>query len=158
MSLINQRVINVDELKLDHFEQGDKYRSDCVRVGPLIGAKDIGFSYDEVPPGKISCPFHSHSAEEEMFFIVSGTGTLRYGSERRKIRAGDFIACPTGRADTAHQIINDSDGVLKYISVSTKMPAEVCEYPDSGKIGAFGVEGLRHLTETGGAVDYWKGE
>ncbi|MBI3714849.1 MAG: cupin domain-containing protein [Betaproteobacteria bacterium] len=158
MSLINQRVINIDELTLDKFEQGEKYKSDCVRVGPLVGAKDLGFSYDEVPPGKTGCPFHTHSAEEEMFFILSGTGTLRYGSDRRKIRAGDFICCPTGGTETAHQIINDSDAVLKYISVSTKSPAEVCEYPDSGKIGAFGVGGLRHLTETGAAVDYWKGE
>ena len=41
-----------------------------------------------------------------------------------------------------------------------KSPAEVCEYPDSGKVGAYGREGskVRHLTETSAAVDYWKGE
>jgi uncharacterized cupin superfamily protein len=114
-----------------------------------------------VPPGKRGCPFHSHHAEEEMFFVVRGQGTLRYGNETRKIRAGDFICCPTGGADTAHQIINDSDADLAYISVSTMMPAEVCEYPDSGKIGAFGGASpsrVRHMTEAGAAVDYWKGE
>jgi hypothetical protein len=37
------------------------------------------------------------------------------------------------------------------------MPAEVCEYPDSGKIGAFG-GGLRHMTAVAGNVDYWQGE
>ena len=44
-----------------------------------------------------------------MFFIVKGTGTLRYGSETRKIRAGDVICCPVGGPETAHQIVNDSD-------------------------------------------------
>ena len=164
MSVINSRVRNIDELALEPFEQGEKFAGAGVRVGALLGAKDLGYSYDVVPPGKRSCPFHSHRAEEEMFFVVSGTGMLRYGHETRKIRAGDFICCPTGGADSAHQIINDSAVDLAYVSVSTMMPAEVCEYPDSKKIGAYGVgvgvgaERLRHLTEMSASVDYWKGE
>ena len=91
MSLINARIVNLDELKLEHFENGNKFEGESVRIGPLIGAKDLGYSYDVVPPGKRSCPFHSHRGEEEMFFIVKGTGTLRYGDETRKIRPGDII-------------------------------------------------------------------
>ena len=161
MRVIDQRVLNIDELKLESFEKGDKFACNAVRIGPLVGAKDLGYSYDVVPPGKRSCPFHSHHAEEEMFFIVRGEGTLRYGKETRRIRAGDFICCPTGGAETAHQIVNDSGADLAYISVSTMMPAEVCEYPDSGKIGAFGSASptrVRHMTEASAAVDYWKGE
>jgi uncharacterized cupin superfamily protein len=77
------------------------------------------------------------------------------------VRAGDFICCPTGGPETAHQIVNDSDEELAYISVSTMMPAEVCEYPDSKKIGAFGgpkEDRVRHLTHVHQAVDYWKDE
>ncbi len=155
---IAARVVNIDELRLEHFERGGKFACDAARVGRLLGAKDLGYSYDVVPPGKRSCPFHSHRAEEEMFFVVRGTGTLRYGAETRRIRAGDFICCPTGGPETAHQIVNDSDAELAYISVSTMMPAEVCEYPDSGKIGAFGEGGLRHMTGADAAVDYWKDE
>jgi uncharacterized cupin superfamily protein len=159
---IDARVVNIDGLKLEHFSAvGGKFESDAVRVGPLVGAKDLGYSYDVVQPGKVSCPFHSHRAEEEMFFIVRGEGTLRYGTESRKVRAGDFICCPVGGPETAHQIINDSAAELAYVSVSTMMPAEVCEYPDSGKIGAFGGAGegrLRHLTMADAGVDYWKGE
>jgi uncharacterized cupin superfamily protein len=157
MSTIASKVINIDELKLERFERGDKFACDAVRIGPLLGAKDLGFSYDVVPPGKRSCPFHSHSGEEEMFFIVRGRGTLRYGAETRPVRAGDFISCPTGGPETAHQIVNDSDGELAYISVSTMRDAEVCEYPDSKKIGAFG-KGVRHMTATGSHVDYWTDE
>ena len=162
MRTIDARVVNIDELELEHFSAaGGKFESESARIGPKLGAKDLGYSYDVVPPGKCSCPFHSHRGEEEMFFIVRGEGTLRYGSERRRIRAGDFICCPVGGPETAHQIVNDSGAELAYISVSTMMPAEVCEYPDSGKIGAFGGQGearLRHLTEVSSRVDYWKGE
>jgi uncharacterized cupin superfamily protein len=158
--VIDQRVVNLDELALERFEKGEKFASAYARIGPLVGARDLGYSYDVVPPGKCSCPFHSHHAEEEMFFIVRGEGTLRYGSETRRIRAGDVICCPTGGPETAHQIVNDSAGELAYISISTMMPAEVCEYPDSKKVGAFGAttSKLKHMTQVGAAVDYWKDE
>jgi uncharacterized cupin superfamily protein len=155
---VADRVVNIDELQLEAFKHGHKFETHGVRIGPLLGAKDLGYSYDVLPPGKAGCPFHSHRAEEEMFFIVRGRGLLRYGTETRPIRAGDFICCPTGGPDTAHQIINDSSEELAYISVSTMMPAEVCEYPDSGKIGAFGGGVVRHMTRPSQALDYWDGE
>ena len=157
MGVIESRVVNLDQLALEHFTKGDAYECRAVRIGRLLGAKDLGYSYDVVPPGKRSCPFHSHRGEEEMFFIVKGTGTLRYGDETRTIRAGDVICCPTGGPETAHQIVNDSNDELAYLSVSTMLPAEVCEYPDSGKIGAFG-GGVRHMTRASDGVDYWVGE
>jgi uncharacterized cupin superfamily protein len=157
VSVINSRVVNIEDLPLEHFQKGSEFESRCVRIAPLVGGKDLGYSYDVVPPGKRSCPFHSHRGEEEMFFIIRGTGALRYGQETRKIRAGDVIGCPTGGPETAHQIINDSDAELVYLSISTRLPVEVCEYPDSNKIGAFG-GGLRHLTRAEAHVDYWTDE
>jgi uncharacterized cupin superfamily protein len=157
MRTIDARVVNLDQLALEHFAKGEQFASESVRIGPLLGAKDLGYSYDVVPPGKRACPFHSHRGEEEMFFVVRGEGLLRYGSETRKIRAGDVICCPTGGPETAHQIVNDSEAPLAYLSVSTRMSAEICEYPDSGKIGAFG-GGLRHMSHAAADVDYWTGE
>ena len=92
MSTIGKRVVNIDELKLEHFEKGETFASEGLRVGPLLGARDLGYSYDVVPPGKRACPFHSHRGEEEMFFIVRGTGTLRYGDERATSSAARPVA------------------------------------------------------------------
>ena len=119
MRVIDTRVVNLEDLELEHFVQGSHYESRCTRLGPALGAKSLGYSYDIVPPGKRACPFHSHRGEEEMFFVVRGTGTLRYGSETRPVRAGDVICCPTGGPETAHQIVNDSSEELAYLSVST---------------------------------------
>jgi len=157
MGVIDSRVVNLSELTLEHFTHGDTFESRSVRIGPQVGARDLGYSYDVVPPGKRSCPFHSHRAEEEMFFIVKGEGTLRYGDETRKIRAGDVICCPVGGPETAHQIVNDSGADLAYLSISTMMPAEVCEYPDSKKVGAYG-DKFRHMTKTEHHLDYWTDE
>lgn len=155
--IIDARVVNLDELRLEPFDKGEAFASASVRIGPLLGAKELGYSYDVVPPGKRSCPFHSHRGEEEMFFILRGEGTLRYGDETRKVRAGDIICCPVGGPETAHQIVNDSDAELAYLSVSTMLPVEVCEYPDSKKVGVFAT-GLRHMTHAEHNVDYWTGE
>jgi uncharacterized cupin superfamily protein len=157
MSEIGRRVINIDQLELERFTKGDSFESSGARIGPLVGATNLGYSYDIVPPGKRACPFHSHRGEEEMFFILRGSGTLRYGAETRTIRAGDIICCPTGGPEPAHQIVNDSDGELAYLSVSTMMPAEICEYPDSKKVGVFAKD-LRHMTRRDHDLDYWTDE
>ena len=46
---------------------------------------------------------------------------------------------------------------LAYLSVSNMMPVEICEYPDSQKIGAYGGD-LLHMTRAGEALDYWVDE
>jgi len=73
MSVIDSRVVNLQDLSLEHSRNGATFESRSVRIGRLLGARDLGYSYDVVPPGKRSCPFHSHRGEEEMFFILRGT-------------------------------------------------------------------------------------
>ncbi|MDR3385910.1 MAG: cupin domain-containing protein [Rudaea sp.] len=135
-------------------------------IATRIGARKLGYSLTVVAPGKRNCPFHNHYAEEEMFFILDGSGELRYGDSRHPLRAGDFIACPTGGPQTAHQIINTGDVELRYLAVSTMAEIEICDYPDSGKFGVFAqlsdasgqARSLRHLARGDDTRDYWDGE
>jgi len=159
MKTIDSKVINVDELKLEHHKRGNKFEANALRVGPLLGAKELGYSYCVVPPGKRSVPFHSHRGQEEMFFVTSGKGTLRYGDETRAIRSGDIICCPTGGREAAHQIVNDSDADLAYLCVSTLTPVEIVEYHDSRRIGAYSGDygrDLHHVTPMDSDLDYWE--
>lgn len=93
MNLIDGKIVNIDGLRLEHFSKGEEYECNAVRIGPLLGARDLGYSYGVVPPGKRSCPFHCHRGEEEMFFIVRGTGRLRFGSESRDGGSFDRPLC-----------------------------------------------------------------
>ena len=127
------------------------------QIAPKIGAKKLGYTLVAVPPGKRAYPFHSHRVQEEMFYVIEGSGEVRIGAETFPIRAGDIIACPCGGPDTAHQIINTGKAELRYLAVSTKESPEVCEYPDSGKIAALG-EGLRAVWRADQKVGYWDGE
>ena len=78
--------------------------------------------------------FHNHHINEEMFLILEGEGTLRYGTKTYKIKKNDIIACPAGGKEEAHQILNTSDHDLQYLCLSTNLPCDICEYPDSNKM------------------------
>jgi len=154
--------VNLDEVEFDDIEENGYYTSKRARFSAAIGARKLGYNLTELPPGKSQCPFHCHRAEEEMFLILEGEGELRFGSHRYQIRKHDVIACPTGGADFAHQIINTGSTMMRYLSLSSLAEVEVCEYPDSNKIGVFadtpGVSGLRGLHRAESAVDYYDGE
>jgi uncharacterized cupin superfamily protein len=97
-----------------------------------------------------------HHAQEEMFVIIEGEGTLRVADERIPISAGDVITIPPG-PEYPHHILNTSDKPLKYLSISTMEEPEICEYPDSKKMIAWSPLGfLRGRKETN--LDYWDGE
>jgi uncharacterized cupin superfamily protein len=154
--------VNLEEVEFDDVEENGRYTSRRARFSAAIGARKLGYNLTELPPGKTQCPFHSHRAEEEMFLILEGEGELRFGSQRYRIRKHDVIACPTGGAEVAHQIINTGTTTMRYLSLSNVEAVEVCEYPDSNKIGVFadapGTPGLRGLHRASSAVDYYDGE
>ena len=88
MNVIDLHVANLEDLTLEHLRHGDGFESRSVRLGPLLGAKDLGCAYDVVLAGKRSCPFHSHRAEEELFFIVHAAAgrcatATRHGASAR---------------------------------------------------------------------------
>lgn len=154
-------VINLDELEFQSHEDGP-FKESYGIIGEKIGAQKLGYSLTILPPGKMVCPFHNHHTSEEMFFILEGTGTLRFGEKTYPLRAHDVIACPPGGREVAHQIINTGETDLKYFCLSTKEPAEVVEYPDSNKIlvstSEAGNPKLRLIFKADQTVDYFEGE
>jgi uncharacterized cupin superfamily protein len=158
-----KRIINLDQLEFSGHSRGDSFEARGTNVSGDIGAVKLGYGVTCVPPGKRAWPFHNHHANEEMFFVLSGSGLYRIGSEAHPIRAGDFIAAPAGGRSTAHQIINDSDAELRYIAVSTQIRPEIVEYPESEKFSASADASLdgglfRHVGRKSDSVDYWAGE
>jgi len=155
-------VMNLDEVQFGDVEENGFYTSGRGRISDHIGARKLGYNLTVLPPGKAQCPFHSHHAEEEMFFILEGEGELRFGEKRYPIRKDDVIACPTGGAEVAHQIINTGASTMRYLSLSTIADLEACEYPDSDKVsvvsGKRGERGLRKIFRAENTVDYYDRE
>mgnify|MGYP003390109510 CR=1 FL=1 len=142
---------------------GTKGRFDVkrARAAPLLGLSKLGCTLHEVAPGATAYPHHSHRANEELLVVLSGRGELRYGIARHAVKEGDLIGCPTGGPETAHQLINSGSEPLRYLAISTMIDPDICEYPDSGKVGAYAGDGedeFVHLSNYKSAIDYWEGE
>ena len=144
-----------------------KYDARMAMIAPNLGAKLLGYNITAVTPGMRAFPAHNHRVNEEMFFVLEGSGELRVGAQTHPVRAGDIIACPPGGPETAHQLVNPGEIELKYPAVSTRLSPEQCEYPDSGKFGVLAELGteenglptmLRHIGRVEDAHDYWEGE
>lgn len=148
---------NFLEVPRDHYHRAPRYESHCGGVSDGTLARKLGCGVDTVPPGKQSCPYHYHHTQEEMFIVLEGQGTLRVADERLPIKAGDVIFIPCG-PDYPHHIINTSDQDLRYLSISTQERPEVCEYPDSRKIGVFAARGQSFIQRRENTLDYWDGE
>ena len=155
-------ILNLDEVEFDDVEENGLYTSRRATIGDHIGARHLGYNLTVLPPGKVQCPFHCHHGEEEMFLILEGEGELRFGDARYPIRKHDVIACPPGGPEVAHQIVNTGAETMRYLALSTLVPVDACEYPDSGKVsivtGNRGDRGLRKMFRAENVMDYYDGE
>lgn len=160
-SLSRRLIRNFDAAPLEHQVREPLYDTLCARLATGTAAQKLGASVDIVAPGKISCPYHFHYAQEEMFIILEGSGTLRVAGEMLPLRGGDVIFIPPG-PEYPHQLVNTSDQPLKYLSISTREQPEVCEYPDSGKFLAMAAVGGERVFDVvqrkSNDLDYWEGE
>lgn len=159
-------VVNLAEVPSFRFGNGEGYAATLGMVGKAIGCEMLGAMLTVVEPGKAAFPFHVHHANEEMFVILEGEGTYRFGEDRYPVKAGDVLAAPPGGPERAHQILNTGSKTLKYLSISTKIDTEVVEYPDSGKFAAISrfnrddasAGGIRYIGRKEASLDYWDGE
>lgn len=146
---------------MERFAREPLYDSRGSRLARGTAARKLGASFDILEPGKVGCPYHFHHAQEEMFVILEGEGTLRAAGEMVPIKAGDVIFIPPG-PEYPHQIINTSAAQLGYLSISTMETPEICEYPDSDKYLAVTNRGnekaFQVIARRGGSLDYWDGE
>jgi uncharacterized cupin superfamily protein len=154
------RNFNTSELTLER--RDPLYETLCARLARGTAASKLGISIDLVAPGKRSCPYHFHHAQEEMFVVLEGAGTLRVAGEMVPLVSGDVVFIPPG-PEYPHQIINDSDAPLKYLSISTKESPELVQYPDSGKYLTSAsrdgdAHGFARMHRERDDLDYWDGE
>jgi uncharacterized cupin superfamily protein len=160
-------VVNIADVPLLDRGHGEKFALKWGRIGPLVGAKGLGCALHVVPAGKRAFPYHAHHSNDEMFFILSGTGEYRFGETTYPIKAGDMLGAPPGGPEVAHQIINTGADEMRYLGFSTMLSPEAVDYPDSGKFAVWSrpdpsgdprKAGLRYIGRRDTTLDYWDGE
>lgn len=88
--MTQRNAVQLSEIPLEKINapEGSAFGGDRRRVGAHIGARKLGYSFFSVPPGKAAFPYHAHSGNEEMIYVIDGEGVLRFGKEEIAVMAG----------------------------------------------------------------------
>jgi len=121
-------------------------------LASAAGSRLGGLQHVTVPAGRLNCPPHCHSAEEELFVVLDGSGVLLLGDDEHPVRRGTVVSRPAATG-VAHAF-RAGDGGLTYLAYGTREPNDIGYYPRSGKISFRGVGVIGRIEP----LDYWDGE
>jgi uncharacterized cupin superfamily protein len=127
-------------------------------------AQQSGLNWGSLPPGEEGAPPHVHSAEEEVFVVLDGEGTLELWpppapgphatepQETHSVRRGHVVARPPGTR-IPHSFRAGPAG-LTYLAYGTREPNDIVWYPRSNKVFLRGLGVIARLEQ----LDWFDGE
>jgi uncharacterized cupin superfamily protein len=134
------------------------YRAGADRIGPRIGAAELGATVYELPPGQSICPYHYEDPDEEWLVGLTGRVVLRTPAGEEEVGPMDVVCFPMG-PEGAHKVTNRSQETARVLMLSTMPRVSVAVYPDSGKLLASpGTRDDRLMVRRESEVDYYDGE
>ncbi|HET8653110.1 MAG TPA: cupin domain-containing protein [Gaiellaceae bacterium] len=142
---------------------GDLEQERWIDLADAAGSVKSGLNVVTIGPGKLPAPAHSHSAEEEIFAVLEGDGTLElvpnprardrgHEEEHHPIRAGHVISRPAG-TQIAHAFRGGENG-MRMLMYGWRNTNDITYYPRSNKLAFRGVGLIARLEP----LDYWDGE
>lgn len=122
-------------------------------LGRAAGSVTTGLKHIEVAPGDESAPPHVHSAEEELFVVLGGSGVARIGEDVHPVERGSVVARPAGDG-LAHHFVAGDEG-LELLAYGQRRSSDIIWYPRSRKLSVAGLGVIFRVEET---LEYWDGE
>ena len=154
-------MVNIHRPEFDDIREQPGFNAKRARLGRQAGAQRLGLSFWEVEPGEAAYPYHVHLTEEEIVVVLEGRPSMRTADGWIELEEGDVLSFLAGEAG-AHQLVNRSDAVVRFLAISTGGAPDIVIQPDSGKVGAFERRpdggGMRLWFREGDAVGYYEGE
>src|SRR4026208_2222748 len=100
-------------------------------VGPPSATDLLGASLIEYLPQAPGGPMHMHYGVEEMFFVLSGTPTVRTPDGEDQLSPGDVVYFPEG-PDGLHTFSTPAPAPARMLGISAKRFPDVVAYPERG--------------------------
>jgi uncharacterized cupin superfamily protein len=114
-------------------------------LSELAGMQRVRLTLACIHPGKESCAYHAHEADEEFVYILSGRGRAEIGDETVDVGPGDFMGFPT--LSVAHHLSNPYDEDLVYLMGGERSRVEIGSFPRAGKRIIFAGSGIWQVDE-----------
>src|SRR5436190_21481374 len=158
--------VNIDDVKEQAWQSpGGKYAVSFKGISEALGREPASLDlskrqlfdleWNPVPPGKPNFPYHAHSAQWELYSIISGEGSVSHKDGTTEVVPGDaFIFAP----DEAHQLINSGEEDLVYYVLADNPIGESAYYPHSGKWKVNKSSAKDRIVIKGQERDYFDGE
>jgi uncharacterized cupin superfamily protein len=99
--------------------------------GHPFGTDMLGASLSELLPGSAGGSLRMHYGDEEMFFVLSGTLTVRTPEGEEQLSPGEVVYFPEG-PDGLHTFSNPTAELARMLGISTKRFPDVVAYPERG--------------------------
>jgi uncharacterized cupin superfamily protein len=158
--------VNINDIKEEPWQSpGGRYGVSFKGISEALGrdpqSLDLSkrhpfdLEWNRVPPGKRNFPFHSHSAQWELYLIISGEGSVRHKDGTTEAVAGDaFVFGP----DEPHQLINSGKEDLVFYVIADNPIGDSAYLPDSGKWKIIKTSTADRVVLKGEETDWFEGE
>ena len=121
-------------------------------VGDALGVERAGLAHMTIQAASEGFPPHCHSAEEELFLVMSGNGRLYLDDEEHPVRAGSVVARPAGTG-VSHSWVADADSSLTLLAYGERRSEDIVLYRRTGIVS---IRGVRRLVRSEPRPDdYW---
>jgi len=165
MHKVNLKDIPEQERRSPKGRFGRTSKNISIALGREPGSLDLAKRHPfdlalvRIPKGKSLCPYHAHSAESELYLVVSGRGSVRDKNGITEVGPGDAFFFQPGEA---HQLSNAGNEDFVYYVIADNprsggATGDSCFYPDSGKWAVVNEE-LEEVIVKGNETDYFDGE
>jgi uncharacterized cupin superfamily protein len=160
------RKVNTNDIKEEPWQSpGGKYAVSFKGISEALGREPqsldlskrhpFDLEWNRIPPGKPNFPYHAHSAQWELYLVISGKGTVRHKHGITEVEPGDaFVFGP----DEAHQLINSGEEDLVFYVIADNPIGESAYFPDSGKWKVNKTSAADRVVIKGEETDYFEGE
>ena len=118
----------------------------------LLDRHPFDVEIQRIPASMPSNPYHSHSAQWEFYYVLSGSGVVRDDRGKTPVGPGDAFLFKPGEA---HQLFGGDAEELVVMCIADNPIGESWYYPDSKK---YGVGSPKRAFIRGEPLDYWEGE
>ena len=120
-----------------HWDEVERVRRDFGHIhgewqdlGMAAGSLSVGVRRIRVAPGEIPTPQHVHPVEEEIFFVLEGSGLSKQDNKTCEIRPGD---CIVHRAMAEAHTLRAGDGGLVVLAFGHRMRTPGAYLPNANR-------------------------